>query len=192
MKSHFFISLFLVGLLAGCSPSTSITKSWIDPSFNAQTAQSYKKILVVAPMKDEQSKRIAEDKIVASVKNGKAVQSYTYLTATDTDAKQVEAKMLNDGFDAIILMRLQSVDKSVGYSPGTTYGGWYGYRYSTPGYVYEDKTFYVETNFYDLKANKLLWAGTTATLNPTQIDQTLDDIIATVRYELKKKGIIKE
>lgn len=163
----------------------------MDPSFNAQTVQSFKKILVVAPMKDEQSKRIAEDKIVASIKKIKAVQSYTYMNVNDTDPKQLEEKMLRDGFDAIILMRLQSVDKSVSYSPGTTYGGWYGYRYSSPGYVYEDKTFYVETNFYDLKANKLLWAGTTATLNPTQIDKTMDDIIATVKYELTKKGIIK-
>jgi hypothetical protein len=36
----------------------------------------------------------------------------------------------------------------------------------------------------------LLWSGTTSTLNPTSLDQTLGEIIATIKYELKKKGIL--
>jgi hypothetical protein len=38
----------------------------------------------------------------------------------------------------------------------------------------------------------MLWSGTTSTLNPTELDQTLDDIIAAIRMELKAEGLIKE
>ncbi len=177
--------------MVSCGPSTQITKSWTDPSWKPGSAVPCKKVLVVASLKDEASRRLAEDKIVAQIKNAVAVASYSYLQPSDTDQKLVEEKLKKDGFDGIILMRLTDVDKSVSYTPGTSYGGWYGYRYATPGYYSEDKTFYVETNFYSLDQNKLMWSGTTSTLNPTQLDKTLDDIILAIKAELYNKGLIK-
>jgi hypothetical protein len=104
-------------------------------------------------------------------------------------------------------MRLTTIEKSLSYNPGTSYGGsyyggYYGYRgygyhgyygggYS-PGYYSEDKTFLVETNFYSISDRKLLWSGTTSTLNPSSLNQTLDQIIQTIKYELQKKGLIKK
>jgi hypothetical protein len=149
-------------------------------------------MLVVAALKDESSRRIAEDKIVAAITKVVAVQSYSYLQPTDTDQNLIEEKLKKDGFDGVILMRLVNVDKSVSYTPGTAYGGWYGYRYASPGYYSEDKTFYVETNFYSFEQKKLLWSGTTSTLNPTQLDQTIDDIIKAIRTELISKGLITQ
>jgi hypothetical protein len=91
-------------------------------------------------------------------------------------------------------MRLANVDKSTSYVPGTTYGGWYGGWhggwYGTPGYYQEDKTFYVETNLYSIDQQKLLWSGTTSSLNPSKLDQTLDDIIATVKAQMQKEGLV--
>ncbi len=186
------LALSLFGFVVACGPSTQITKSWVDPSLKAGTEKSFTKILVVAALKDEGSRRIAEDKICAQIKNAKAIPSYSYLTSTDTDQEQVEARLKKDGFDGIVLMRLTDVDKSVSYTPGTAYGGWYGYRYATPGYYSEDKTFFVETNFYSLRSNKLLWSGTTSTLNPTQFDRTIDDIITAIRTEMMQQGLIKQ
>jgi hypothetical protein len=88
-------------------------------------------------------------------------------------------------------MRLKDVEKTTSYTPGTSYGGWYGYRYASPGYVTTDKTFIVETNFYSLASGKLLWSGTTSTLNPTTLDQSLDGIISTLKYELQRRGLVK-
>ena len=191
MKKNFYLLMSLFGFLVACSPSTQITKSWTDPAWTASDTALYKKVLVVAPLKDESSRRIAEDKLVASIKKVVAVQSYGYLKPTDTDQNALEERLKKDGFDGIILMRLADVDKSLSYTPGTSYGGWYGYRYSTPGYYSEDKTFYVETNFYSLVQKKLIWSASTSTLNPTQLDQTLNEIIAAVKTELTKKGVIK-
>ena len=102
----------------------------------------------------------------------------------------MEDKLKKDGFDGIILLRLKEVEKSISYTPGTAYGGWYGCRYSSPGYYSENETFMVETILYSLVSDKLLWSGTTSTLNPSSLDKTMDQIIATIRFELQKKGFL--
>ena len=191
MKTNSILAFCLIAMLIGCSPSTQITKSWTDPSWTSGSAIPCKKVLVVAPLKDDASRRIAEDKIVASISKVTAVQSYNYIKPADTVQGKLDEKMKKDGFDGLILMRLTSVDKSVSYNQGSSYGGWYGYRYSSPGYYSEDKTFYVETNFYKLEGNKLMWSGTTASMNPTKFEQTLDEIILAIRKELYEKGLVK-
>jgi hypothetical protein len=177
--------------LIACGPTTKITKSWTDPSFTPAAAQSFNKVLVMGLLKDESTRRIAEDKMVAAFKSVTAVQSYSYLQPADTIRGVVEDRLKKDGFDGVVIMRLADVDKSTSYVPGTSYGGWYGYRYASPGYYQEDKTFYVETNFYSLPANKLLWSGTTSSLNPDKLDRTVDDIIATLKGQLQKEKLIK-
>jgi hypothetical protein len=185
------ILLSLAFSFVACGPSTKLEKSWKDPNLSTDQSIPFKKIFVVAATKDESSNRIVEDKIVAQIKNAVGVQSYTYLKATDTDQKVVEEKLKNDGFDGLIVMRLKNVEKSTSYVPGSSYGGWYGYRYGSPGYVTTDENFIVETNIYSLKESKLLWSGTTSTLNPTSMNNTIDAIINTIKYELKKQKIIK-
>jgi hypothetical protein len=191
MKIKTLIVLSIIGLMYACGPSTKLEKSWIDPSFNS-TTKPFTKVLVVAPLKDAASQRIAEDKIVKQLKAGVGVPSYSYLKPTDTDQKLVDQELLKDGFDGVIVMHLKDVEKSVSYNPGTSYGGWYGYRSYSPGYYTEDKTFMVETNFYSIKDGKLLWSGTTSTLNPSSFEGTMDEIIRTIKYELQKKGLLKK
>jgi hypothetical protein len=191
MKTKFFLlSTLLIGLLFACV-STKLEKSWADPSFSLMPSP-YKKVLVLAPLKDAASQRIAEDKIVKQLKNSVGVQSYSYLTSTETDPKILQAQLLKDGFDGIILMRLTDVDKSVTYNQGSSYGGWYGYRNYTPGYYSEDKTFLVETNMYSVKDDKLMWSGTTSSLNPASFDKSMDEIITAIKTELQKKGILEK
>ena len=191
MKTRFFfLSTLFIGLFFACA-STKLEKSWADPSFNLNP-MPYKKVLVVAPLKDAASQRIAEDKIVKQLKKTTGVQSYTYLSQNDTDPKLLNEKLLKDGFDGIIVMHLTDVEKRVSYNQGTSYGGWYGYRYYTPGYYTEDKTFLVETNMYSVKDNKLMWSGTTSSLNPTSFNQSMDEIIYAIKTELQKKGILEK
>jgi len=191
MKTKFFLlSTLSIGLLFGCV-STKLEKSWADPSFSLKPSP-YKKVLVVAPLKDAASQRIAEDKIVKQIKAGTGVPSYTYLKPSDTDQKLLQAQLVKDGFDGVIVMHLTDVDKSLTYNPGSSYGGWYGYRAYTPGYYSEDKTFLVETNMYSVKDDKLMWSGTTSSLNPASFDKSMDEIITAIKTDLQKKGILEK
>jgi hypothetical protein len=115
---------------------------------------------------------------------------------------------LKDGIEGIILMRLTDIEKSTSYVSGNMYyGGWgfgrgfyggyggWGYGgmgFGMPGYYQEDKTYYVQTNFYDVQSNQLLWSGTTSTIYPTKLDKTLDSIIFAIKKELIDKGLLKK
>lgn len=200
MKLKVFSTLFIAAMLIACAPTTKVQKTWSDPSLTKERVDNYKKILVLAPLKDESGRRIAEDKLKEAFKNREVIQSYTYLSAADTSQKAIEAKLLANGFDAVLVMQLKEIEKSVSYTPGTSYygggyygRGYYGYGggYYSPGYYSEDKTFVVETNIYDVKENKLVWSTTTTTVNPTALEKSLDGIIYSVRYEMMKKGLIK-
>jgi len=204
MKLKVLLPLSLIAFLFACSPSTKLVNKWVDPSLTSETLKPFEKVLVIARVKDETTNRITEDKIVAKMQTP-ALPSYGFLLPSDTNQVLVDQKLKKDGFDGLIVMRLTDVNETVNYQQGSTsyYGGHYGgyYRgrpggyygyYSTPGYYTQDRTFYVETSIFSLLTEKLLWSGTTTTLNPTQLDETLDDIIYTIRKELMKQGLIKE
>ena len=190
-----FLSLMI--LLAGCGPSTKIEKSWTEPSLLNAPIKPFEKALVVGLLKDESTRRIAEDKMVAAMK-AKAVQSYLYLQAGDSkdNADEITARLKKDGFDGIVIMRLADMEKSMSYVPGTSYGGWYGYysyaapMHYSPGYYTEDKTYYVETNVYSLENDKLLWSGMTSTLNPGKTDKMIDDVISTIKTKMQEEKLI--
>ena len=185
--------LITILVLVSCAPTTKIQKTWSDPSLSKEKFDSYKKVLVIAVLKDETGRRIAEDKLVAAFNTITTVQSYTYLTPADTTQQIIEQKLKNDGFDGVLYMRLKEVEKSVTYNQGTGFHGGYGWYggYHAPGYYSVDKTFVVETNLYDVAVNKLMWSTTTETINPKAIEKGLDGIINTLKNELSKKGYIK-
>jgi hypothetical protein len=197
MKCKHVFSLGFLVFLVACGPSTQLTKSWTDPDINASNWKPFKKVLVLALIKDEGTRRIAEDKMAAQLP-GRAVQSYSYLTTADTDDAKVIARMISDGFDGLVVMQLANVNKTETYVPGTMYGGWrggwygggYGGVYGSPGYVETDQTYNITTNVYSVSPEKLLWSGTTSSLNPSKLSGTLDDIIATIKAQLQKEGLV--
>ncbi len=205
MKLKNLIPLSLISLIIACSPSTKLVNTWVDPSLTPETVKPFNKVLVIARIKDETANRVTEDKIVAKLKMP-ASPSYAFLLPSDTNQVTVDAKLKEKGYDGLITMRLTDVNETVNYQQGSGgyygggyYGGYYGGRaggyygyYGTPGYYTQDRTFYVETSIFSLVTGKLMWSGTTTSLNPTQLDQTLDEIIYAIRAELKKKGLIKE
>jgi len=196
MKKFLFI-LGLSGLVA-CGPSTEIVKSWHEPGA-VVSASGNQKILVVGMVKDESSRRIVEDRIVGRL-NGKGVASYTVITSEMVKAAKedaLEEQLTKGGFTHILMVRLADIEKETSYVPGTTtgyyggYGRYYGYgagMYSTPGYYQEDKNYFIETAVYSIVPNKLLWTGTTKTVNPSKIDKTISEIADAVSEQMKKDG----
>jgi len=197
MRIKHLLPLSFFALMVACTPATQLEKSWMDPSVTPATLKPFTKVLVVAKLKDESSRRIAEDKVSKKLKAPcVGVPSYGYLTG-DVSEDQLSSKLKSDGFDGVIIMQLKEVEKSTSYVPGTSYaGGWYGgYRGGywgggSPGYYTEDKTYLMETTIYSLTGNKLIWAGTTSSLNPTKIDKTIDEVIYAIKTDLTTKGLI--
>ena len=98
-------------------------------------------------------------------------------------------------------MRLGDVEKETSYVHGSTtgyyggYGRYYGYgagMYSSPGYYTTDKNYFIETTIYSVTPDKLLWTGTTKTVNPSKIDKAVNEIADVVTAKMKEDGFLKQ
>lgn len=199
----YFLHLLIFPALISCGPTTKIDKSWRDPAVSVNDS-SYHKVLVVGLMKDETTRRIVEDQLVARLK-GKGVASYSASSNDDFKENNIEAlseKLKQNGFDGAIVMRLVDVDKKTNYVPGTTSFQPYYYRfgpylyrawssYSTPGYYTQDKIYYVETNVYSFRRNKLIWSGITSTVNPDRTDKMFNEIDDVVSAQMRQEGFLR-
>ena len=198
---NYILSLLVVSALASCSPSTQIVKTWKEPGATVIAAPE-NKTMIIALVKDETSRRVIEDELVKRIK-ATSVPSYTMLTpdmlkaASDADLTRI---LTENKFTHILLMRLADIEKETSYVPGTTtgyyggYGMYYGYGaslYSTPGYYTTDKNYFIETMIYSVTPNKLLWSGTTKTVNPTKINNTVNDIADVVTAKMKQDSFLK-
>jgi hypothetical protein len=208
MKKHLILLMAII-VLSGCGSNTSIVNSWRDPKITV-AQEHFKKVLVVVLVKDEASRRVAENRIAAS--NPIFKTSYQYLNeSTSQLTKEQKLKILQDeNFDGVITMRLVSQDKETTYVPGTytgmyyggfdgMYTGMYGYGFGNwygmyspnfydPGYYQETTSYMVETNIFSLKENKLIWTGTTKSDYVTDLGQTVDAFMQAVVQEMKKDG----
>jgi hypothetical protein len=211
MYQRLILLLTLTGLMVSCATTTQLRKSWSDPSLTKSTVVPFNKVLVMVTPKKEANKRAAEDQLVSLIKKAKAIQSYTYVTPADTSQKELVERLITDGFDGVITMRVKAVvqTKTKNTNPGTAYESWYSYG-NAYGYSYtytvdlsakntsanidvnSAKDYIVETNIYSLKTKKLLWSGVTASMSATEIDPAIKGIVSTVRKELQKKGFLKD
>jgi hypothetical protein len=94
-------------------------------------------------------------------------------------------------------MHLSNVDKSTSYVPEQLMAAGMAIvmvimvMVAAPAITRKTKLIMCETNIYSLQSNKLLWSGTTSSLNPSKLDQTIDDIINTLKAQMQKQGLIK-
>jgi hypothetical protein len=212
MKNYqkLLLLLSLAGIMFACGTSTQLRKSWSDPSLANNPVKPFKKVLVIVKARNEMNKRPAEDKLVSEMKKVNAIPSYTYLTPTDTSQKELVEKLIKDGFDGVIMMRVKAVVQTQTINPGTSYSTFYGYSSPygyTAGVSYElgsyernatsnvdvnsAKDYIIETNIYSLESKMLLWSGVTASMSAKKIDSAITGIVNTIRKELQKKGFIK-
>ena len=121
-------ALLAICFLASCA-STTIVKSWKEPTSTVKIAPS-NKVLVIALVKDETSRRVVEDQLLKRM-NTNAVASYTFLTGDmvkDANASEYfSKKLIEDKYTHVLIMRLADVEKETSYVPGTTTGYYGGY-----------------------------------------------------------------
>ncbi|MEO7622236.1 MAG: hypothetical protein ABIS30_04160 [Gallionella sp.] len=166
--------LILVSMLLAACASTQLNSVWKDPSYQTRPA----KVMVVAVAKNSINRRVFEDEFVQQLQSRgtTAIASYTILPDKQQGDQEVIAKKVAElGADTVLITRLISKKTVQVYVPGTPYypppfyNSWpdyygYGYHYmSTPGYIAEDEYAVMETNLYEAKSNKLIWAASSET-----------------------------
>ncbi len=202
---NLLLASYIIGILvlSACS-STRITSTWREPNKEV-SLQKLNKVLVVALLQDETSRRKAEDQMV-SYFYGKGVASYDYLDRNISEKNEdaIREKIKIGGFDGAVTMRLLDVDKEETYSRGNismypsyyrNFSGYYfrnwGY-YSNPGYYSTTKTYTIETNVFSIKEDKIIWTGITKTTDPSGVVKMTEEVARAVFNEMLKQGFISK
>jgi hypothetical protein len=174
--------------LGACAP-TKILSAWHDP---AVAVRDMRKVLIIAPNTNEGLRRTAENELASKIPNG--VPSYNFLANNELNNESaIKAKVIQNGFDGVVVFRIVSVDKEATWVPGA-YGGYYGYgAWSAydPGYVQTDTFVRVDTSIYRAQDNKLAWASTSRTEDPQSVRKLVDSTASAVSKEMREEGIIQ-
>jgi hypothetical protein len=210
--ARLIVPFFPLVALFGCMPSTSVVSEWQAPG---AVKQPLTKVLVCLPgVQDVATRQSIEDRLVDSFPPGvTAAPCYTLFpdpSVLRADNKPaIVAKLQQAGFDGALSVVLQSVRKRDVYVPPQVYAtpgvgyGFYNYRWHdhyrgvdpglnvTPGYVYEESKYLIETVLFGIPDGNILWTITTESVNPDsrkQIEKELDTII---HGELKDAGFLR-
>jgi hypothetical protein len=199
------LAFALVSLVvAGCA-TTSFVSTWKEPSWQGVVTPPDHTIAAFMITDNEGTRRAAESYMAEEIAKGgaKVVPGYTLVTAEDAkDQEKVKEILKGAGVDGAVIMRVVGKDQESRYVPGTTYyttgyyPSFYGYWGSSwgmmydPGYVETDVIVSVETLLYSVEEDKLLWAGTSETTNPSKLDAFIRELVEVTRAELKKEGLL--
>ncbi len=187
--------------LAACT-STALVDKWQDESFKGPPLQ---KLLVVAIHKSDGRRRIIEDTMVSALaKHGvSATASYTLLTDAVPERSAISAAAVNAGYDGVLVTHQLDQRAQSRYTPGTTsyvpvivptLDGKYAEYWQTiyqPGYnEVETLTDYQSDVFTSAAGGKLIWTGTTRSLDLSSAQALSSDISRRIVPELVRFGAL--
>ena len=178
-------ALLALGACASNSPPQSgshFIESWKDP--DAQPLQVRgAKVVAVVMMQDPKARRSA-----VTPKEGET---------------QTRAAVESIGARGVVVMRpvdvnhraVQTDTPSSNDMYGGYWGGYYGIGWSDPWVdkapdVRNDLVATVETFVFSLPQNKLVWTGTSETINPTSAEKFIHQLAADATKELQRLGLI--
>jgi hypothetical protein len=200
------VSAFMIGcLFIACSPSTRITGSWVDPTANSKFTSGT--VFVASLTRNIEVRTKMETNIEDEVKsrNIKVVKGNNYFTPDFyqnlPNEKQLIRMIKSSGASTILTVSLtskksQNVPRGGGFYP---YGGYYGFWGPSfwgpgswgPGYMMRESVYYIESNLYDLRTNKIIWSAQSETVNPGSIEAFVKSYPKVLVGQMVKDGVLK-
>jgi hypothetical protein len=187
------VLLVVVAVLVGCS-LTRVKTSWTSPDIHSI---HFTKVVAFVVAKDEAVRRAGEQRVCERITTVPCTPAYGVVADTDRGNVDAIARRVDDaGFDGAVVLRYtgQRVQQTyVAAPPRAPLWGYYGAGWGAaydPGYIQQDELVDVETTVYSVPDRKLLWAGTTESMNPSDIRRTIDEIVDAVAAEMRRTGLI--
>jgi hypothetical protein len=186
--------LFGLCLLAfGCT-STSIMNSWKAPG-ETLTSAEYKKVLIVAYVKDEKGRKMVEDELVKM--NKLFHPSYTEFSIAQLqgDTSKIINMVKEKGYDAAIVLKLittkaKSTYVAGGVNPAYSNQIFYFNDYYKASSYAKDMDYIIATNIYSLTKNKLIWSGVTSSTNPKKLDKLVNSVAKEVATKVREDKLV--
>lgn len=188
--------------LVGCL-STKLNNMWRDPAYAGPPMTN---VLVVGMRQSATTRRLWEDAFVNGFtgKGLKATPSYTLFPNALPDTNQVADQVAERGYDGVLIVSRLSPTVETKYVPGYTtaqpvthYSRWRGYyvtRYReiyTPGYTEVDNVSRHEVTLWTTGDDpRMIWTGTTSTINPEDGDQVREEVTSVVFPQLDELHLL--
>ncbi len=207
MKIKIILLLFALSV-NGCGPSQKITGSWADPE--AKSFGPYTKAFVMVMSQNSEANYYIESQMAKTLisKGFKVVKSNDlfppkFSPLMDFTKEQLAESIKKTGCDVVLILALLDSKVVESYNPGTSYypmnygyyGNFYGYynhyypQVYSPGYYSVDKTFYLETNLFDIAKDKLVWSIQSEARNPNDLQDWFRNYSVMLMNHLKSKGL---
>jgi hypothetical protein len=209
VKLRLALVLLSLAVAPACTSSVQMTGQWVDKTLFQPG--KYKSVFIAAMSQNLEVKQIFENDLAseAARRGLKAVKSGDVFkpnfTAENASSKEaVLAKVRELGLETIFTVVLKRKETSTRYVPGETYapapyyGGYWGYYSNTygtvyaPGYYVHDKTYYVESNLYEVASEKLLWSVQSEVFNPDNVETVAAEYTTMLLDALDKEGLLRK
>jgi hypothetical protein len=190
----FLLTLLLVAPATGAG--AKLTTTWRDP----QVADiNFSKIVVAFISKDADLRRRVEGGLARRI--SRSVAASTLVPDDEIkDREAVKARLLSNGVDGAIVVRLVDMKRETVVSMGDSWvvglpsywdtwdTNWI--TINTASYAYEEKIVTADIILYSVAKAKPIWVGRMKATNPKNLRELLDDLVKAGAGELKKQKLI--
>lgn len=207
MKLLYYIGA--IGLLVSCS-STRMIDSWKSGEFiNYQP----KKVLVIGITDNLTARKIFEENLKKEFigRGIEAAESYDVFEKDFMSSKQTEEeidqevnRLLNDGYDSVLLSAVKGIDNEISYSGNQFLTNSYWHRFGRYYYLYQNvyfepsyynnyKIYHIESSLYNIRTNNgksLVWVASYNVIDPKNINSAVNDYVKAIVKSLEKESFI--
>ena len=186
--------------LTACA-STEFKNTWKAPDAAPLSVKPGDVVVTMVMSKEETIRRSGEDHLGDELRQRglRPISSYTLIpTPLVGDRAKAEAVIRSSGAVAVFVVRPIAIDKeqryvpTMGMGPGPAFGPFYASAWGSAygGYYVTDTVVKLETLLFDLRQDKLIWAGQSQTTNPDELDAFVRELVKVAVAELRKEGVI--
>jgi hypothetical protein len=205
------MALFVLLTAASCTTSQKVTSSWINEEALPVVKRPFRSILILTITENVNAKNLIEEEMAKLIRarGQKALKSSDVFIPKMEDNSEASRNLVKmairkTGCDAVFTMALLDVKKVETYQPGRAYypmgygyygsfADYYGHYYPVmydPGYYVTDKTYYIESNFYDVASGQLLYSVQSSACNPANLDSMFREYSRMLLNQMKTDKLI--
>jgi hypothetical protein len=207
----------LILSVAGCVPSTKVTRSWTSPNKNYS---GYDNLFVAVVIGDITKRQVMEDDIhdklrklgIESTASNRVIPP-NFWNSSDLTKNEMVNAVVKDNKEAIMTVSIIDVQNEQRYIPGNmmlmggpmmmgpgawgagaNFGGFWGWNHPmmmTPGHIVNDRKYFIEINVYDTASELLVWSAQSKTVNPGSIERLSSEFSETVLTRMMREGVLK-
>lgn len=194
--------LVTIVLGGGAVFAGKLKSTWKAPGLQP-TSYAGRKVATLV-ITDDQSIQMSGEEALARELEARgviAVPTYRLIPKEELrDTEKAQAWYQRAKVEAVVVMRVVSAEKEVSYNPVmfssgyySTFGGYYGYGWTTVtavGKPSTDMVVTIEALIFSVADGKLLWASVSEKTNPKGAGPLVKELVKDITSEMKKEGLI--